>query len=139
MNKALLLDNIKNHNEYPDYLDWMSKINGHAGDREWVKRALTPDRLIGGYCEDFAAYFCYKYGIEMYFLNDVHDIMCIDGKYYDGWNVEGVDSLSDLEYVKRYMKTWSEDQLQSTLKVDEEWKNYNVFVKNFSTILKQGA
>lgn len=132
-----ILHNIRHHNEYPDYLAWMAGINGLTQDQ--VIEKLTPDLLIGGYCEDFGTYFAYKYGVPMYFLNRLHDLIVYKGRYYDGYNVDGVDHLKDLEYVKRDSRVsdWSEEQLQASLVLDEDWKTYQVFTEHFYLINKQ--
>ncbi len=127
---AAFKENIMHHDEYDDYIKWMSCINGRKPSISYVE-TLTPDRLIGGYCEDFGVYFAYKYDIDLFFLDNEHDLLWVNDRFYDGFNVEGVDSLDDLEFIKIYSK-----DKEHKLVIDEEWKSYHPLTSNLFLIEK---
>lgn len=136
MNLENFKHNIDNYQEYHDYLVWMGTINGKTWNEATT---ISPDMLIGGYCEDFAAYFCYKYDLPMLDLDGAHCLVKVDGLYYDGYNNHGVCRLQQLEFVKRtpHYRILMETQLEGPLKVYEDWKTYDVFTRNFYLINKQ--
>lgn len=136
MNKEQFLDNVKRHNEYPDYRNFMGVINGIQPEN--VPKEVTNDKLIHGFCEDFAVYVAKKYGVELYDLGRSHVLMKLDGRYYDGYNVDGVDHLSDLQFVKtnkRY-SDMPESKLLTMLVYYEKWSGYQVFIDAFGLIDK---
>ena len=135
MNVEAFKHNIRNFTEYADYLAFMGVINGRSTEEA---KAITGDMLIGGYCEDFAAYFCYKYDLPMLDLDGSHCLVKVDGLYYDGCNNHGVCRLQQLEFVKRtpLYRNLMEEELGAMLKVYDDWKTYEVFTNNFTLIDK---
>ena len=115
--------NILHYRSDDNYIEWMMAINDMSKNEVLN---LTRDNLIHGYCEDFAVYFSYKYDIPMLLLGTEHDILKVDGKYYDGYNIEGVSKLTDLQYVKESptLSIRTNKGLTKLLEVDEEWKSY---------------
>lgn len=124
---------IASHNFNQNYIEWMSKVN--RKEETWVKLYLTPESLIGGYCEDFGLYWSIRYGIDLLFLNGEHNLIKYGNKYYDGYNTQGVSKLKDLQYVKDSdLKGKTEDELQDLLYIDEGWKNYKPLSDNIKLI-----
>lgn len=126
---------ISSYRKNKNFILWMKTINGMSDEKVL---SLTPENYIGGYCEDFALYFAIRYGVNMLFLNEEHDIVQIDGKFYDGFNSSGVRNLKDLHYVKtsESLNGLSEEKLRSLLRVDNDWKTYRPLKNNIYLIEK---
>lgn len=132
------LTDIANFRENQNFIDWMKTIN-HMTDERVL--ALTAENYIGGYCEDWALYFAIRYGVDMLFLNEQHDLVKIGGLYYDGANPEGVKRLSDLKFVRdpaNGLSEKTEDELEAMLRVDNDWKSYAPLANHVDIIEKAG-
>ena len=129
---------IKNFRDNPNFILWMTTVN-HCTEEKI--RSLTTENYLGGWCEDWALYFAIRYNVPMLFLDERHDLVKIDDKYYDAANPEGVSRLSDLEFVKNPANRLSdktEEELQSMLKIDNDWKNYPALSHYVHLIEKKG-
>lgn len=133
---AKFFDNIHNFRNYEDFVEWMSELNNMS--KEDVNVKLTPSVLIGGYCEDFGVYFAYKYNLPLWCFDDCHFLLIVNGRYYDGYNNFGINSLKKLEFIKQrhYYDDKTEDELKSMLKIDEKWKDWWEHVRCYHCIDK---
>ena len=159
------LPDIANFKENKNFMKWMTTVN-HC--TESTIRSLTDENYLGGWCEDWALYFAIRYGVDMLFLNEQHDLVKIGGLYYDGANPEGVKRLSDLKFVRDPANGLSEkiepektedglsektepektgdgiqvmlteDELEAMLRVDDDWKSYPALANYVGIIEKIG-
>ncbi len=74
----------------------------------------------------------------MLFLNREHDLVKIDGKYYDGANLSGSTTLSEMKYARESerLNGLSETQLESMLEVDDEWREYPPLASKVDCIVR---
>lgn len=159
--KSMGLTDIANFRENQNFIDWMTTVN-HCTESKI--RSLTDENYLGGWCEDWALYFAIRYGVDMLFLNEQHDLVKIGGLYYDGANPEGVKRLSDLKFVRDPANGLSEkiepektedglseetedgiqvmlteDELEAMLRVDDDWKSYPALANYVGIIEKVGV
>lgn len=133
-----IVENLRDYRMDEDWISWMSSLLSIP--REEVNRKVSPSVLIDGCCEDFAVFFCIKYGVPLWCLDDAHFLLVIDGKFYDGFNNLGVSKLKDLEFVKKYdlltgrYRRMSEEEMRGLLKIDNRWKTYEPYRRNCGLI-----
>ena len=133
MNAQDIIKDISNYKSNNNFIEWMQIINDLS--KEEVLK-LNSYNYLHGYCEDFGLYFAIRYGVDLLFLNKEHNLVKINNLYFDGANVKGVQYLKDLDYVKESSKLnkLSEKELIDLLKVDEDWKTYDVLARNIHLI-----
>ncbi len=107
-----------------NFLKWMAAINPSL-DKEDIL-LISEEQWIGGWCEDFALYFAIRWNVPMLFLAHEHDLVKIDGKYYDGADIHGKKRLQDMQFVREHDSLYrlAEEELEKLLIVDEDWKGY---------------
>lgn len=132
------LPDIAHFRENQNFIEWMTTVN-HCTESKI--RSLTDENYLGGWCEDWALYFAIRYGVDMLFLNEQHNLVKIGGLYYDGANPEGVKKLSDLKFVRdpaNGLSEKTEDELEAMLRVDNDWKSYPALANYVGIIEKAG-
>ena len=119
-----------------NFLKWMTTINPGLTEEEVL--LFKPKKWIGGWCEDFALYFAVRWNVPMLFLADEHNLVKIDGKYFDGADTYGKERLEDLQFVREHnsLCKLTEEELEKLLVEDVEWKNYKPLASRVHLIEK---
>lgn len=95
---------LKNLSYSENFFNWMYELEGRPEDKSQVENIVKNIKYYGlnGYCEDVALYFYLNFEdvklIETYY----HFAFEYQNKYYDAFNVDGVDKLDKLEYFHQH-------------------------------------
>lgn len=134
LRKEDVIKAISNYRSDDNFRLWIETVNPGKKLED-----ISPEMFIGGYCEDFAVYWSVRYGVDMLFINEEHDVVKVCGLYFDAVNSSGVENISDLEYVKSSdtLKSLPESRLRELTKVDREWMNYPILEDNAAIITRE--
>ena len=93
------------------------------------------DLILGG-CTALAAYFHYKYGLEIYYIDEYatdklseggHTFVKYGDLYYDAMNPEGVSTPGDFYWSKMYSKQLSSKSMTKLVRKLEDYESYEEF------------
>ena len=135
MNELNIKSDISSFYKNKNFIKWMKKIN-NLSEKDVLN--LSVENYFHGYCEDQALYFAIRYDVDLLFLNNEHNLIKINNRYYDAANTSGVEYLSDLIYVKssQNLSLLTENQLLKLIKTDNDWKAYKPLLENIYLIEK---
>jgi hypothetical protein len=100
-----MLQELNNLLESKPFNYWLKELNGGKD----ITTLPTKWNLINGLCADLGFYlhvrykvpiFTISYVIPAYSITTSHVCVLYDGKYYDGWNTEGVMHPSELQWSR---------------------------------------
>ncbi len=102
-----MLEELLNIEESEDFKNWINYVYNDVAN---IAALIDKKLLINGLCADLAIYLNVKYNVDVYqalvFEPNINSfithyfVQYTDGKFYDGWNREGVFNILDLEWFK---------------------------------------
>ena len=100
LTEKILTDELSNILENKEFLEWAFRILNLPKTYSFKK-----EELIDGLCELVAGYFKYKYNakissIKASWSDKKHLFINFNDKYYDAFDVNGVDNYINFQYVK---------------------------------------